>query len=98
MSSQKHQQSKKPKKKELPLTYSRPFKGLIPKLLPTTPVHVQVCPAAVDHCAVAVDPKVRHETPALGNVDKGEAAAAKVAEKTMTAASSTENCNMMAVQ
>ena len=81
----------------LPSTYSRPFKGLIPKLLPTTPVQVQLCPAAVVHCAVAVDPKFRHETPALGNTGKGGAAAAKVAERMITAASRTENCNMMAV-
>ena len=32
----------------------------VPKLLPTTPVHVHASPAALVHCAVAVVPTYRH--------------------------------------
>lgn len=32
------------------------FRGFKPKLLPTTPVHVQVSPALLVHKAVAVEP------------------------------------------
>jgi hypothetical protein len=44
------------------LTYSPLPDGLGPKLLPTVPVHVQVFPALLVHCAVAVAPTVRQLT------------------------------------
>lgn len=40
-------------------TYSPPFALLLPKLLPTTPVHRHVLPAAFFHVAVAVEPTFR---------------------------------------
>ena len=44
------------------MTYSPLPDGLGPKLLPTVPVHVQVFPALLVHCAVAVAPTVRQLT------------------------------------
>lgn len=42
------------------VTYSPPLTVLVPKLLPTTPVHRQVLLAELVHVAVAVAPTVRH--------------------------------------
>lgn len=49
----------------LGLTYSPPLTLLIPKLLPTTPVHLQLRPAALIQVAVAIVPTSRHRVVAL---------------------------------
>jgi hypothetical protein len=44
------------------VTYSPPLTLLVPKLLPTTPVHLQVFPAELTQVAVAVAPTWRQVT------------------------------------
>lgn len=46
------------------MSYLRPLIGLMPKLTPTIPVQVQVCPAPLTNLAVAVCPGLKQVTSA----------------------------------
>ena len=63
------------------MTYSPPVTLLVPKLLPTTPVHLHVFPAAFFQVAVAVAPTFRHVTARFSSDSTGEADASAAAAK-----------------
>ena len=67
------------------MTYSPLPDGLGPKLLPTVPVHVQVFPALLVHCAVAVAPTVRQLTARFSRIS-GVGEAVTMPAKAMTSA------------